>query len=436
MKTQSLKDSIVLRMVIVAVLGIVLLVPISLVSGLISEREHTRNSAVCEVTENWGRQQTLVGPILTVPIKHTTKAEDGTIMRTYVEHAHFLPDSLTLNTQISPEIRKRGIYRVVLYNAQLNMEADFPKPLFSENMISDGEILWKEAFITLGISDLKGIRNISRAICGDQPLTAEPGLLTQGLVQAGFTFRMPLSADGSGLHFALDASLNGSEELRVAPLGKQTNVTARSSWGNPSFIGDFLPEKREITDNSFNATWNVLHLNRNLPQAWTGVQRGLDNSSFGVRLILPVDEYQKSSRAVKYAIMFIALTFLAFTIIDVLTQSPFHPIHYTLVGFALILFFVLLLSMSEHLSFNISYFIAGIAVILIISLYTQGVTRRWELAAAIAGTLAALYGFLFVLLQLEDYALLLGSMGLSISLALVMYLTRRIDWFGVEMLKE
>ncbi|ABK18332.1 cell envelope integrity protein CreD [Syntrophobacter fumaroxidans] len=426
----SLRSSIVSRMLIVAVLGTVLVIPISLVTDLIQDRRHTRAEAVSEVTEKWGRQQTVTGPILTIPVKRKHKLSDGTI-KPYIVHAHFLPDSLDCNAELSPSIRYRGIYRVVLYTAGLHLEAAFSAPALSENESADSEILWSDAFLTLGISDLKGIKDIHKAACEDSPLTPEPGLRTKDLLQAGFTFRTPLSPGQSRFRFVLDAGLNGSEELRFVPLGKTTQVRAQSSWADPSFVGDFLPEERNITDSSFKASWKVLHLNRNLSQSWIGPQPNLESSSFGVKLLLQVDEYQKNWRAVRYAIMFVALTFLAFGMIDVLNRSPFHPVHYTLVGLALVLFFVLLLSVSEYRSFNTSYLVASLPNIFLIGAYTRGVTRRWGVTAVIAGVLVALYGFLFVLLQLEDYALLLGSMGLFVSLSLVMFLTRRIDWFGM-----
>jgi inner membrane protein len=419
-----------------------LLIPVSFVNQLIQDRQKTRDGALREVTEKWGGKQAITGPILTVPIKRTLKTK-GNTLNTFVEFAHFLPDMLTVQTRISPEIRYRGIYRVALYNAHMTVEADFPTPLLADNVdadlnavwketSADVEILWKEAFITFGISDLKGVKRISGITADQQPLIPEHGLRTKDLVQSGLTFRMPLSPSQNPGHLKFELSVNGSEEIRMVPLGKETKVDAHSSWGAPSFIGDFLPEKREITDSSFTASWNVFPLNRNLPQAWIGSKQCSQASSFGIKLLLPVDEYQKNLRAVKYAVMFIGLTFLAFFVIDVLSRSPFHPIHYTLVGFALILFFVLLLSISEHVSFNTAYLISSLPVILLISMYTQGVTGRWGLTAVVTGILAMLYGLLFTLLQLEDYALLLGSISLFASLASVMYLTRRIDWFGLE----
>jgi inner membrane protein len=446
MTVSSIRDSAVLRMGIVAVLGLMLLIPVSFISHLIWERERTRDSALREVTEKWGVRQTVTGPILSIPVKRTVKTKND-MAKTFVEFAHFLPDKLTLQTRLTPEILYRGIYRVALYNAQMTVDADFPTPLVEENVVAnldavwkeasgDVEIMWKEAFLTFGISDLKGVKGISGLTVDQRPLVPEPGLRTKDLVQSGFTFRMPLSPSQNPGHLKFEMSVNGSEDIRMVPLGRETKAYARSDWASPSFIGDFLPERREITDSSFTASWNVLHLNRNLPQSWNGPQQNLQASSFGVKLLLPVDEYQKNLRAVKYAVMFIGLTFLAFFIIDVLSRSPFHPIHYTLVGFALILFFILLLSISEHISFNSAYLIASLPVILLISMYTRGVTGLWRVTGMVGGILALLYGLLFVLLQLEDYSLLLGSVSLFASLATVMYLTRRIDWFGLGRPKE
>lgn len=428
---QSIRDSIVLRMGIVAILTLVLLVPVSFISGLIWERQETRDRAVSEVTRKWGGRQTIVGPILTVPIKRIGRNTEGVVNWTSTDFVRFLPDSLAVDARLAPEVRYRGIYRILLYNSDITIEAEFAAPEFREDLPEDSEILWKQAFLTMGVTDLQGIRNIKSVVHGDQPLTPEPGGGNKDLVNNAIIFRTPLTPGEKPGRFLLEANINGSDEISFVPAGKQTKVSVAAPWGDPSFTGSFLPEKREIGDNSFSSQWNVPYLSRNLPQTWTGSQARLTETSFGVRLLLPVDEYQKNSRSVKYAIMFIALTFLTFCMVDVLSTSPFHPIHYTLVGFALILFFVLLLSISEHLAFNYAYLVASVPVILLISLYTRGVTRGWKATGAIGTVLVILYAFLFILLQLSDYSLLLGSLGLFAGLSLVMYLTRSIDWFGM-----
>ncbi|MBL0173872.1 MAG: cell envelope integrity protein CreD [Ignavibacteria bacterium] len=435
MKESALKQSILLRLLLVAGLALLLLIPVALVAVLISERESTRNAAVMEVTRQWGARQILAGPILTTPFLRTVTDKRGET-RERTEEVHMLPDTVTIAATVSPEIRSKGIYNVVLYGAKTVIRATFDVAPIMNGYGRYGAPQWNDATLSLGISDVKGIAAIRRITVNGVEVKAEPGIRTRDHVNTGFTIPMPAGFSGTRLQLDLEVDFRGSEELRVVPVGKHTVVTMAAPWGDPGFVGEFLPVTRDIRRDSFRATWSVLDFNRNLPQTWTGKQKSLEASSLGVRLVLTVDEYQKNERAVKYAILFIALTFLGFFMIDALMRSPFHPVHYLLVGFALILFFVLLLSLSEQIPFNAAYAAGSVAVVLLISLYTKGVTGRWDLAAIVAGVLAGLYGFLFILLQLEDLALLLGSIGLLFILAIVMHLTRRIDWFQPQKTQE
>jgi inner membrane protein len=216
------------------------------------------------------------------------------------------------------------------------------------------------------------------------------------------------------------------------PVGRETTVQVGGSWGNPSFVGAYLPEERSVEPNKFLASWKVLHLNRNYPQQWTGASVNLKESAFGIKLLMGLDEYQKTMRSAKYAIMFIVLTFLSFFMAEVLNKRIIHPIQYVLIGLALTIFYTLLLSISEQTNFNRAYLLSSAATIALIGLYTRSVLNSILAAAIITGILAVLYGFLFIVLQLQDYALLLGSIGLFLILALVMYITRNINWFAVE----
>ena len=225
--------------------------------------------------------------------------------------------------------------------------------------------------------------------------------------------------------------MNGSDGLFFIPVGKETKVELSSPWSNPSFTGSFLPNERQIDSDGFTAEWKILHLNRNFPQQWKGAHYKIDHSFFGVKLRLAVDDYQKIMRTAKYAIMFITLTFLTFFMIELLGKKVIHPIQYILIGFALLIFYTLLLSISEYLTFKFAYLLAGAAIILLISLYTKTVLNSTLQTITIAGVLVLLYGYLYVILQLQDFALLMGSIGLFIVLAVVMYLTRKVDWFTI-----
>ena len=428
MNESMLKNSVILRMVIVAALTLLLLIPTLFIDFLVSERQHTRDSAITEVSQSWGGSQTLTGPILSVPYRELVEQQKGMFVNT-LRYMHFLPSKLTVRSTLTPEIRYRGIYEVGLYNARMMFEGEFPAPAVEKFNIQSDNILWQDAFITFGISDLKGIRDTVNFQLNQSFHTCEPGVITNDVVESGMTFKIPLANSAGPQAFSLQINLNGSSEIRFTPVGEITQVTMESPWGNPSFVGNYLPETRDITVNQFHAQWKILNLNRNFPQAWIGNKYKLAESSFGVRLFLAVDEYQKTSRTVKYAILFIALTFVSFFLSEVIAKVILHPIQYSLIGFALIVFYVLLLSISEHVTFNVAYALSSIAVITLVTFYTRWITLSNRISFVIAGVLVLLYGFLFVTLQLQDYALLLGSFGLFLILLLVMYLTRKVDWF-------
>jgi len=373
MPSDKLKNSVGLRLFLIGVLSLVLLIPALMIQGLITERQQRRDSAVFEVSYKWGRPQVIAGPILTVPYKKLIKDEKDNLVPV-IEYAHFLPEQLSINAELFPEVRYRGIYEVILYNSKLQLRGNFAPLDFNQFSIFAENILWKDSFLALGLGDLKGIR----------------------------------------------------EAVKI-----KFYVKISSQWGNPSFGGEFLPVERQVQSNHFTAAWKVLHLNRNYPQQWLGSRHKIMESSFGVELLLPIDEYQKTMRTAKYAIMFIALTFLAFFLTEVLNKKVIHPIQYILIGLALILFYTLLLSFSEHIKFNSAYLLSSFAIIALVTAYTKSVLSNKLATAIIAGILIVLYGFLYIILQLQDYALLLGSVGLFIILAIVMYVTRKIDWFAI-----
>jgi inner membrane protein len=220
------------------------------------------------------------------------------------------------------------------------------------------------------------------------------------------------------------------------PLGKQTKVNLKSKWQNPSFTGAFLPDKRDVGVNGFNATWEVLHLNRPYPQIFKGQIEGIGDSSFGVNLIVPVDEYQKSMRSAKYAVIFITLTFLIFFFVQVINGVRIHPIQYLIVGLALCIFYTLLIALSEHIPFIYSYLISSISIIGLITLYAKSIFKDNKLTAIICLILTMLYLFIYSIIQMEDYALLMGSIGLFIVLATIMYLSRKINWYEIKSKNE
>ena len=428
MQEKKPKNKLGLKLLIIGALILVLLIPSAMIMSLIRERQIRRDDAVFEVSEKWGQDQTVSGPVISIPFKTFFKDKKGN-WTVYTHYAHFLPDDLSIEAVVDPEIRYRGIYEVVLYNTSLKLKGNFSSLNMKKFNIPAKDILWDESFLSVGITHMKGIKESIIVKWNDSEIKVNPGIESNDILASGFSTRINIKPDNENMKFSLEIDLNGSRGLHFAPLGNETNVNIVSNWKNPSFIGEFLPENREVTDEDFSANWKVLQLNRNYPQAWTGNKYNIESSTFGVELLLPVDEYQKNMRTVKYAIMFILLTFLAFFMMETLNKKKIHPFQYLLVGTALIIFYTLLLSISEHLSFKYAYLIASVATIALITAYTKSVLKDKKLTSIIALILIILYCFLYVLLQLQDYALLLGSIGLFVILAVVMYISRKIDWY-------
>jgi inner membrane protein len=436
------RRSVTLKLLSLGFLILILLIPESMLISLVHEREGIRDEAIKEVSSKWGEDQTIAGPVISIPYTVSLKDEKGNIS-TVIRYAHFLPDDIKITGLIRPEKRYRGIYVVVLYNSKLHLTGKFNPLNFDALNVPESSYLLKDAFISLGIPDMKGIHKNINFRMNDTTFSFNPGLPVKDIFSSGVSFKINLQTN-TVYNFECDLDINGSTSLSFLPFGKVTDVSIQSTWGSPSFEGSFLPDKRSINESGFTANWQVLQLNRNYPQQGLGSyispkSEDFDpegsaevHAPFGVRLLLPVDEYQKITRSVKYCIMFIIITFLAFFFVEVLSKKRIHPIQYLLVGFAICLFYVLLLSISEHIKFDLAYLIGCVSILILITFYAMNIFKNAKLTAVFSGLLAILYGFFYSLLQLEDYALLLGSMGLFIILATIMFLTRKIDWYKLS----
>ncbi len=348
--------------------------------------------------------------------------------------AYFLPDQLSIHSRILPEKRYRGIYQVVVYTTELQISGAFDSLRIADLGIPSSRVLWNEAALFLDITDFKGLKEETTLRLNGADLNMIPGKFTNEQFPNALAAALPaqLFATPASTHVGLDFSttlhLKGSGDLLFVPAGKNSLVRASSSWSNPSFTGNYLPDLRTVQDSGFTAEWKVLYLNRSYPQQWKDRVYDMKGSAFGVSLILPVDSYQQTTRSVKYAILCILLTFTAFFLIELIYSRSIHSLQYLLVGLALCLFYTLLLSFSEYIGFNGAYGVASLATIALITWYVRSILRSGAMAFFVAGLLALLYGFIFTLIQLQDYALLMGSVGLFITLAVVMYFSRKIKW--------
>lgn len=430
---ETLTQSITLKLLIITFLTLLLLIPGSMIQSIIHERISLRDAAIEEVSDKWAKAQEIAGPVLTIPALFVQYQDnEPTLVQ---QNVYLLPDALIVNGDVDPKSLKRGIYEVKVYNSKLTFSGsfDFQKMTEIENLRN---ILWDQAFITLGISDLRGIQEQIVFTWNNQAYSVEPGSKIAQNIPSGITFDLPVLQENPSepIPFSFDLDLRGSQTLSFIPAGKTTRVSLNSRWEHPSFYGNFLPNEREVTDEGFTASWSVLQLNRNYPQLWSGDQmfQKLPASSFGVALLPAMDDYQKSMRIVKYGIMTIALTFLIYFLVEIRNKKRIHPIQYTFVGLALSLFYILMVSISEHLGFNLAYWIAALIIILMVYLYSITVFRNRKLSLILMASLVAMFSFLFVNLQLTEYALLLGSIGLTLILAVTMYLTRNIDWYQTK----
>ncbi|MDO5675406.1 MAG: cell envelope integrity protein CreD [bacterium] len=422
-----LSNSATIKVMSIGILVLVLLIPGAMIKSLIKEREQRRNGVVHELNGKWGNSQTLSGPFISVPYLVYFQDSEGKEKKT-TKLFHILPETLNISGTITPEKRYRGIYETVLYNAQLQFSGSFVLPPLSDMNIEPGNFLWDKAFFSVGIADLRGVRASIVVTFNEQSHACKPGLKSKDLAETGVgAFTGAILADQKNT-FSFSLNLNGSEELNFIPLAESNTVQLASTWPSPGFNGAFLPESRTVNAKGFTASWKVLNLNRSYPQMWEGDQYQVQDSAFGLKLIVTADLYQKTTRVAKYAVMFIVCTFAAFFIAEITSGYRFHVIQYVLIGLAILLFYVLLLSLSEHFSFNGAYLTAAAAITLLIALYSKGILGSRRFAWSIAGILAAMHSFLFVVLQLEDYALVLGSGGLLAVLAAIMYITRNIDW--------
>ncbi len=433
-----IKNSIMIRLITIGFLLLLLLIPIGMVKDIIREREYRQRDAIREVSSKWGTEQTIKGLVLTIPYRSYTKVynkENNFELIETIEYAHFLPEYLNISGNISPKVRYRGIYEIVVYNSEIQLNGIFVLPDFDEWKIKEKDIIWEDATVELGLTDLRSIQENVSVSWNGTDYAFNPGIEQNDVVHHGINTKVlinPRDSSFQNIDFSLTLNFNGSSSLNFIPLGKTTRVSMQSEWKDPSFDGAFLPDERTINEDGFTAKWEVLHLNRSYPQSFRNTVKGIDQSSFGVNLLMPVDSYQKSMRSAKYASMFVALTFLIFFFVQILNRVRIHPIQYIIVGFALTIFYTLLIALSEHISFLWSYLIASIAIIGLIVLYVKNIFKNSTLTRMMGLMLIILYLFIYIIIQSQDYALLMGSIGLFIVLSVVMYLSRNIDWYRIH----
>jgi inner membrane protein len=435
--------SIFFRLAAIGGVTLLLMVPLMQIHGLVRERQQARDQAVADIARGSGLAQQVTGPLLVIPVVKTLRRyvdDDHTSQRhlreTEVRNLHyFLPERLAMEGELAIEARRRGIYEARLYRTPLRLSGHFQLPAVIDAPEPGDTLRFERPWLAVGVTDIRGIGAGLAASLGEQAASFESGARVTflgGGVHAALPPQVPVVAGGR-IDFSITLPLQGTAELRMVPVGRETTVRLRSDWPHPGFVGDFLPVSRSVSSAGFEARWQTSFFATNLLELIQGCAqrvecRSLDAPRLGVSVLDPVDHYLKSERAIKYALLFIALTFAGFLLCEVLKGATLHPVQYGLVGLSLALFYLLLLSLSEHLGFALAYALSAAASVSLLTFFLVGVLRSRALGTTFGTGLVVLHCLLYGILSAEDYALLMGSLLLFGVLALFMVLTRRVDW--------
>ena len=441
---KKISDSLIFRFVTIAFLIGIMMIPLNMVSDVVRERSRLYQNVLSDIASTWGHQQNIKGPSLYVPytekfITEEVKTdEDGNerkVNKTLYKQrtAIVLPDDLTIDVDLKGESRKRSIYEALVYSAEVSINGDFKRPEIEKLSNNIDKIHWEKAWLSLGISDTQAINEVSQLQWNkNSQVDFEPGTRVTKIISNGFHAPLDLSNDQlnqqAQFPFALNLNINGSRGFYFSPFGKNTDVSLKSDWPHPSFQGNVLPDQHEVSHEGFTAKWSVPHLARNYPQLWTLERQNYDVNEFnaGVNLFESVSLYSQITRAIKYGLLFFTLTYITFLIFELGIGRRLHIVQYGVIGLALSMFYLTLLSMAEHSGFFNAYISAASIIIVMISLYAYAAIRSLSRTTIISLLLLGLYSLLYSLLKLEDYALMAGTGLLLFILAVLMYLTRNI----------
>jgi len=419
---KSIFQSSTAKMIMVGILILVLLVPLTLVQDLIVERSVRQKEVISETTSKWGNSVYFYGPILKIPYKDPMTGRNN--------YAYFFPEKLNNKSEVTMEKPlERSIYKSNVFSTKMQFDGKYNNLDFVSKGIPAENIYWNRAKIMIRTTNLKSLKDEVKMKLGNQNLTFESvANATNDSIESLETNYFDYQSLQNNATFNFDISFNGSKQIKIVPIGKTTDAKITSNWNSPNFNGNFAPISREITAKGFTANWKILHFNRPFAQQYFEVLPEFGKYAFAVDFITPVDEYQQNERASKYGFLVIGLTFLVFFLIQSISKINIHIFQYSMIGIALIMFYTLLISITEHSSFSFAYIVAATSVIALISLYSISILKDKKFPLFIGISLTVLYIFIFVIIQLEDYALLVGSMGLFTILAAVMYFSRKIEW--------
>lgn len=428
-------QTVTAKVIGIALLALLMVIPLTQVSQLVAERQQMREQALTQIARGWGGRQVLGGLLLAVPMRQPITGDDSAVTGWRPGSEVVLADDTHVDLAMQVEMRGYGIYAAPTFRSTVTLSGHFLASDIAQ-FRRDAHGRWQggQAELRLLLGDLRGLQDVRDLLINGKPAQFESSA-EQVAGYPGVVVPIDLDAlDGQPIAFSMTLTLAGTESMQLLPLARTTDVRMKAPWRDPGFIGAALPLEHTIDAHGFAAHWHMLDLNRRFGQHWDKGERGIADvvrsSGFGVQLYQPVDVYQRNLRAGKYGLLFIAMTFVAFFLFEVLRQLRVHPVQYLLVGAALATFYVLLLALSEQIAFAAAYAVAASSVVLIVGGYATAVLHARRAGLTLGGVLAMVYGLLYGLIAAQQYALLIGAVVLLVTVALLMYLTRRIDWYG------
>lgn len=422
-KPQGFMESITARVIMVGVLTLILLIPLQFVKSLIWEREALQDNVKKEINGQYGGEVYLYGPVLKIPYLSAGQ----------IAYAYYFPETLNIKSDVKTEEKNRNVYKTTVFKSVIQCNGYY-KPIMQHKHEIDPQILqWDKATILVTTKNLKTIKGAFSISINGRSYPFEPTVKEPGTMAFESLETQPISINpNASVQYSINVNYDGSERISVIPIGKLTDIKMKSDWPDPKFTGNFLPVSKQIDTSGFAANWKVSHLNRPFVQQYFGSLPDLKAYALTTEFLIKNNEYQQNERTAKYGFLVIGLTFLVFFLIQTISKIFIHIFQYTMIGLALIMFYTLLVSITEHSSFNLAYSIAGTAVVSMITLYTAAMLKNRKLTLLVGASLATLYTFIYVIIKLEDYALLAGSIGLFAILAAVMYFSRKIEWQPVQ----
>jgi inner membrane protein len=442
------------KVLMLIVLILLLLIPLNMIRGLVNERGRTASSAESDIMEAWGKQLIEAGPIVTIPGMKTeevrTKTEkDGEKIEIIKTPFTLMvsPKKLNIDAGFKTEVRKRGIFSVPLFSGTLALSGSFDPSMAVSELLPNEEVFFNQAELIIALSSQKGIRTINKSAWDNEELFFQPGNRGYNLFSYGYNTYGDYNTSSGGIYamlphfenketaFNISIEIQGGQLIRVLPIGQDTNVRISSDWPSPSFQGAFLPGESDITDTAFSAQWDISYLSRDIPlflKNYHNDDYDYADSLFGVNFFRTINTYALNTRAVKYAILFLIVPFLTLFLLEIFTKKRIHPVPYLLSGIGNAVFYLLLLSLPEQIPFYTAYLIAALAVTVMMTLYSRSLLPSWHKSWYMGLVVTISYVLLYAVLNAESYALLIGSIGTFVIIALVMFLTRKLDWYGNE----